>query len=711
MMDKILIANRGEIACRVIRTARKLGVKTVSVFSDADANSMHVKLADEAVYIGKSPAAESYLVGERIVQAALDTGAQGIHPGYGFLSENLDFAKLCAERGVTFIGPPPEAIRAMASKSESKDIMIKAAVPVTPGYHGEDQDNQLLYKEAQRIGFPVMLKAVLGGGGKGMRAVMKDDEAGFMEALESCRREGLKSFSDDVMLIEKLVQSPRHVELQVFGDTHGNYVHLLERDCSVQRRHQKVLEEAPAPNLPPDVRKAMGEAAVACAKAVGYCGAGTVEFLVDSVTNEFYFCEMNTRLQVEHPATEMVTGVDLVEWQLRVASGQALPKTQQEIIDGAHGCAIEARIYAENPTGDFLPAAGDISFMAHPDSFWGEGAAGGEPGVRVDTGVGSGDTVSTFYDPMIAKLIVHADSRPEAVRKLDRALRKFQVAGLQNNIDFLVRCNEHPAFAEAQPTTAFFEHHLADILNTVRAEPSKEHALLALAASRGAATQSAAAGAAASAWNQHGDGNNFRVFGAPSRKTDLISQSSVQRFSMSMERGGAIQVSPVQADVETDAGWGAEVEARMENLHVRQLDGVDAYDVTVHIDGRRCAGTVAFSPLKNGTTQVDVWLAGAYGADTTHASFTQPANDFTGAAAGGSGKPVVLAPMPGKVMKIVAEPGSTVAAGDTLLILEAMKMEHVVPAPCDGEVAFFCEDGANVTDGSKLAEITAPESE
>jgi 3-methylcrotonyl-CoA carboxylase alpha subunit len=700
-MDKILIANRGEIACRVIRTAKAMGVKTVSVFSDADANSLHVKLADEAVYIGASPANESYLVGERIIQAALDTGAKGIHPGYGFLSENLPFRNQCLEKGVTFIGPPPEAIRAMASKSESKDIMIKAKVPVTPGYHGEDQDDQLLWTEAKRIGFPVMLKAVLGGGGKGMRAVMVEDETTFMEALDACRREGLKSFSDDAMLIEKLVQAPRHVELQVFGDEHGNYVHLLERDCSIQRRHQKVLEEAPAPNLPDEVRKAMGEAAVACAKAVNYVGAGTVEFLVDSVTNEFYFCEMNTRLQVEHPATEMVTGVDLVEWQLRVASGQTLPKTQQEIIDGSSGCAIEARVYAENPTGGFLPAAGKISFMAHPDSFWGEGAAGGEPGVRVDTGVGSGDTVSTFYDPMIAKLIVHAPTRPEAVRKLDRALRKFHVAGLQNNIDFLVRCNEHHGFAEAQPTTAFFEEYSEDILDKVKVEPSRDHILLALAASTGA---SDAAGKLA--WTEQ---DNFRVFSSPARRIKLAHHADEQPFKLTMHRGGSVDVTTVAGE-EGEEGWSPEVTANLNQLSVKRLEG-DAWDVSVQIDGRKVTGTVARSPLSDGSAQVDVWLAGAVGAETTHAVFTEPANNFTGSADGGDAGSIVLSPMPGKVFKMVAAAGQQVKKGDTLLILEAMKMEHTVHAPCDGEVVFFCEEGANVNDGGKLVEILTDEDE
>jgi 3-methylcrotonyl-CoA carboxylase alpha subunit len=424
LFDKILIANRGEIACRVIKTAREMGIKTVACYSDADANALHVAMADEAVHIGESPATESYLRGDKIIAAALKTGAQAIHPGYGFLSENLAFCQLCKENNVTFIGPPDGAIRSMGSKSESKDIMIAAGVPVTPGYHNNnDQTNETLFAEAKKMGFPLMIKAVSGGGGKGMRAVFKEEK--FIEDLESCRREAIKSFSDGNVLIEKLVQAPRHVELQVFADTHGNAVHLMERDCSVQRRHQKVLEEAPAPNLTPEVRKAMGDAAVACAKAVGYVGAGTVEFLVDSVTSEFYFCEMNTRLQVEHPVTELITGLDLVEWQLRVASGQLLPLDQEGVFArvkerGEKGCAIEARIYAENPSNGFLPATGKIVHMRPKTD--------GTDGIRADYGIRSGDAISTFYDPMIAKLIAYDSTREKAVKKLELALREFQVS-------------------------------------------------------------------------------------------------------------------------------------------------------------------------------------------------------------------------------------------------------------------------------------------
>jgi 3-methylcrotonyl-CoA carboxylase alpha subunit len=436
LFDKILIANRGEIACRVIRTARKLGVQTVAVYSDADRYSEHVKMADEAIYIGESPSAQSYLRGDKIIEACKQTGAKAVHPGYGFLSENLEFCQMCEDANIVFIGPPPNAIRAMGSKSESKDIMIKAKVPVVPGYHGSDNSNETLFAKAKEVGFPLMIKAVSGGGGKGMRVVNHEKE--FLEALDSCRREAMKSFKDDHVLIEKLVRSPRHVELQVFGDKYGDAVHLFERDCSIQRRHQKVLEEAPAPNLDPQRRQALWDAAVACAKAVGYVGAGTVEFLIDTVSNDFYFCEMNTRLQVEHPITELITGTDLVEWQLRVASGQHLPLSQEDILKRGQGCAVEARIYAENPLNNFLPGSGYLAHLKTPAE------KPLEDGIRVDSGVISGNTVTTFYDPMIAKLITYAESRPKALQKMERALRNYQVS-IVIVLLFIFCCDSFPS--------------------------------------------------------------------------------------------------------------------------------------------------------------------------------------------------------------------------------------------------------------------------
>ncbi|MDE0725630.1 MAG: ATP-grasp domain-containing protein, partial [Alphaproteobacteria bacterium] len=432
MFRKILIANRGEIACRVMRTAHRLGAATVAVYSEADANAMHVAMADEAVLIGPPPVQESYLLMDRIIEAAKRTRAEAIHPGYGFLSENAAFAEACAAAGIVFIGPPASAIRAMGEKAAAKALMVAAQVPVVPGYHGDDQDDAVLTRAADDIGYPVLIKAVMGGGGKGMRQV---NEAGkFAAALKGARREGLSSFGDDKVLVEKYLERPRHIEIQVFADQQGEVVHLFERDCSVQRRHQKVLEEAPAPGMSASMRRAMGDAAVAAAKAIGYVGAGTVEFIVDVSADSnnglsedaFYFMEMNTRLQVEHPVTEMITGQDLVEWQLRVAAGEPLPLSQDELTINGH--AVEARIYSENPQKKFLPATGTLHRLRPP-------AEG--PHVRVDTGVREGDEVSMFYDPMIAKLIVWDRDRPSALRRLVDALERYEIAGVITNVNFL----------------------------------------------------------------------------------------------------------------------------------------------------------------------------------------------------------------------------------------------------------------------------------
>ncbi|XP_011944182.1 PREDICTED: methylcrotonoyl-CoA carboxylase subunit alpha, mitochondrial isoform X5 [Cercocebus atys] len=412
-ITKVLIANRGEIACRVMRTARKLGVQSVAVYSEADRNSMHVDMADEAYSIGPAPSQQSYLSMEKIIQVAKTSAAQAIHPGYGFLSENMEFAELCKQEGIIFIGPPPSAIRDMGIKSTSKSIMAAAGVPVVEGYHGEDQSDQCLKEHAGRIGYPVMIKAVQGGGGKGMRIVRSEQE--FQEQLESARREAKKCFNDDAVLIEKFVDTPRHVEVQVFGDHHGNAVYLFERDCSVQRRHQKIIEEAPAPGIKPEVRKKLGEAAVRAAKAVNYVGAGTVEFIMDSKHN-FYFMEMNTRLQVEHPVTEMITGTDLVEWQLRIAAGEKIPLSQEEITLQGH--AFEARIYAEDPSNNFMPGAGPLVHLSTPRA---------DPSTRIETGVRQGDEVSVHYDPMIAKLVVWAADRQAALTKLRYSLRQYNI--------------------------------------------------------------------------------------------------------------------------------------------------------------------------------------------------------------------------------------------------------------------------------------------
>jgi 3-methylcrotonyl-CoA carboxylase alpha subunit len=439
---KLLIANRGEIACRVARTARRLGIRTVAVYSDADAGAAHVAACDEAVHIGGPRPQESYLRGDVILEAAKRTGADAIHPGYGFLSENAAFAAACAHAGITFVGPTPEAIAAMGSKSAAKALMEKAGVPLTPGYHGDQQDPGYLLKQAEKIGFPVLIKAVAGGGGKGMRRV---DAAGdFTAALASCQREAAASFKDDRVLVEKYLTHARHIEVQVFGDNHGNAVYLFERDCSVQRRHQKVIEEAPAPGMTAERRRQMGETAVAAARTVDYRGAGTVEFI--AADDAFYFMEMNTRLQVEHPVTEMITGLDLVEWQLRVAAGEPLPRKQEQL--GIRGHAIEARIYAEDPSRDFLPSIGKLVHLGSPV----EGAT-----VRVDTGVRQGDEITPFYDPMIAKLIVHGETRDDAIARMRAALAQYQIVGVRTNVEFLGRLMTAPAFVKEALDTALIE--------------------------------------------------------------------------------------------------------------------------------------------------------------------------------------------------------------------------------------------------------------
>ncbi|HAD24656.1 MAG TPA: hypothetical protein DCF61_02850, partial [Alphaproteobacteria bacterium] len=473
MFSKLLIANRGEIACRVIRTARDLGIRTVAVFSDADAGAMHVALADEAVHIGPAPAAESYLDQQAILAAAARSGAVAIHPGYGFLSENAEFAEACAASGITFVGPPADAMRSMGAKDAAKRLMEAAGVPVVPGYHGEAQDPGLLGREAEQIGYPVLIKAVAGGGGRGMRRVDSADE--FQTALAAAQREAKAAFGDDRVLVERYLAKPRHIEIQIFADSHGNVVHLFERDCTIQRRHQKVIEEAPAPGMPPAMRERMGEAAVRAAKAVGYVGAGTVEFIADAEgglsEDGFFFIEMNTRLQVEHPVTEMITGLDLVEWQLRVAAGDPLPLQQAALTITGH--ALEARLYAENPAGGkFLPSTGQLRQLRLP--------AGDVGHVRVDTGVRPGDAVSMFYDPMIAKLIVHGADRDQARYRLRAALEAVRVAGPVTNAGFLRAIVDHPAFAAADLDTGFIDRHLEALLPQSGA--ASDDKLLALAA-------------------------------------------------------------------------------------------------------------------------------------------------------------------------------------------------------------------------------------
>ena len=503
MFTKILIANRGEIACRVAATARRMGIRTVAVYSEADANAKHVAVCDEAVLIGPAAAKESYLKGDAIIAVALATGAQAIHPGYGFLSENAEFADAVAAAGLVFIGPPAASMRAMGSKSAAKTLMESASVPLVPGYHGESQDPDLLQREADRIGYPVLLKASAGGGGKGMRVVERSED--FAAALASCKREAISSFGDDKVLAEKYLQRPRHIEIQVFADSHGNCVYLHERDCSVQRRHQKVLEEAPAPGMPPERRAAMGEAAVAAAKAVGYVGAGTVEFIANQ-DGSFYFMEMNTRLQVEHPVTEMITGTDLVEWQLRVAAGQPLPLRQDQL--KIHGHAIEARIYAENPEKGFLPSIGTLRHMDTPDAVsfeLGSASVSTPAAVRIDSGVREGDAISPFYDPMIAKLIVWGADRTQALARMSQALAEFQIVGLATNIAFLKRLVEGSAFASADLDTGLIERNGATLFPPAEPAPPGALALAAMALVGGEHTGSTDPWANVSGWRLNGD--------------------------------------------------------------------------------------------------------------------------------------------------------------------------------------------------------------
>ncbi|WP_414439198.1 acetyl-CoA carboxylase biotin carboxylase subunit [Burkholderia sp. 22PA0106] len=671
MFDKILIANRGEIACRVAATCRRMGIASVAVYSDADANAKHVAACDEAVPIGGAAAADSYLRGEHIVAAALATGAQAIHPGYGFLSENEAFAQACAAAGLVFIGPPVDAIAAMGSKAAAKALMQRAGVPLVPGYHGDDQDPALLHREADAIGYPVLLKASAGGGGKGMRVVERS--ADFPAALASCQREAASSFGNDRVLIEKYLQRPRHVEVQVFGDTHGHTVYLFDRDCSVQRRHQKVLEEAPAPGLPDAQRRAMGEAAVAAARAVGYVGAGTVEFIVTG--EQFYFMEMNTRLQVEHPVTEMVSGLDLVEWQLRAASGEPLPLGQAEL--KASGHAIEARLYAENPARGFLPSTGTLRHLRLPDGVeFATGAA-----VRVDSGVREGDAITPFYDPMIAKLIVHGADREEALKRMARALRECEAVGLSTNAAFLQRIVASEPFATGDLDTGLIERHHDALFAPQPLSPvAVALACAALLARDGAQAQAQGTGGVAtgSPWAALG---NWRLNGAYRRTLDwqLRERESGLRVEYTQGAAGA------QLTV-GDAG----------PLPFTWSRGATPLDFVVTIGTQRGTGRVvvegeAFHVFAQGSAETFDWAD-----PLTHA----------GDAEQGGGR--LTAPMPGKVIAVLVEPGQAVEAGAPLLVMEAMKMEHTIGAPSAGVVAeVLYAVGDQVADGAQLIRLDA----
>ncbi len=676
MFTKILIANRGEIACRVAASARRMGIKTVAVYSEADANAKHVAVCDEAVLIGPAAAKESYLRGDKIIAVAKATGAQAIHPGYGFLSENAEFADACAEAGLVFIGPPASAMRAMGSKSAAKQLMEKANVPLVPGYHGEQQDADFLHAQADKIGYPVLLKASAGGGGKGMRVI--ENSAQFKDALASCKREAISSFGDDKVLAEKYLQRPRHIEIQVFADTLGNCIYLFERDCSVQRRHQKVLEEAPAPNMPAERRAAMGEAAVAAAKAVGYVGAGTVEFIANQ-DGSFYFMEMNTRLQVEHPVTEMITGTDLVEWQLRVAAGEPLPKQQHELAINGH--SIEARIYAENPEKGFLPSIGTLRHMETPGAVAFElgGAVNLPAGVRIDSGVRAGDAISPFYDPMIAKLIVWGADRKQALARMAQALSQYQIVGLATNIAFLKRLVEGHAFSTADLDTGLIERNHDALFPAAQAAPDGALALAAVSLIESEKDRSAAqSGAnAADPWGQ--------ALGWRMNHPYLRTLSFGDEFAAAKPYG--VNVSYRAADWLFSVGA-----AQPQVLSLMSRDGKgDTNAFSIKLGERAVHGTV-----RRDGDMLHVFTNGAhyplaYNDPMAHAGETE--------AEGGR----LTAPMPGKVVAVLAAKGQEVKKGDALVIMEAMKMEHTIAAPHDGVVdEILYSVGDQVADGAPL---------
>ena len=663
MFRKILIANRGEIACRIERTARRLGIGTVAVYSDADAQALHVRGADEAVAIGPPPARESYLRGDAIIEAARRTRAQAIHPGYGFLSENAAFADACAQAGLVFIGPPADAIRAMGSKSAAKTLMAESGVPLVPGYHGEDQAPELLQRQADRIGYPVLIKASSGGGGKGMRRV--DRSADFAAALASCQREAEASFGDARVLIEKYVLRPRHIEIQVFTDAQGNGVYLFERDCSVQRRHQKVLEEAPAPGMTDERRARMGAAALAAARAVGYVGAGTVEFIADP-DGSFYFREMNTRLQVEHPVTEMITGQDLVEWQLRVAAGEPLPLSQAQL--AIHGHAIEARIYAEDPDRGFLPSTGRVYHLRTPSP---------TDVVRIDAGIAEGDTISPWYDPMIAKLIVWGPTREAACARMTRSLSEYQILGVANNVGFLSRLVQTRAFASADLDTALIEREHAQLFPAPQRAPDAAIAAAALAVLHEQRDR-AAHGPGLSPWRL---GGGWRLNAEGARRLRFLS-NGVECAVAVRETADAYELLAGDASGATAAGRAP-----------KDSPGGTASDTTLTFafDGRQVQ---ADAILKG--ERCDVFID----ADHFVVELIDPLAHVGEVARDEGG---IRALMPGRVVALLVEPGARVAKGQPLLILEAMKMEHTTSAPADGICeAFNVAVGEQVSEGAEL---------
>ena len=673
MFSSVLIANRGEIAVRVIRTARQMGLRTIAVYSEADRDALHVRLADEVHKIGPAEVTESYLKADRILDVARKAGAECIHPGYGFLSENAGFAEACEVAGIAFVGPPADAIRAMGLKDAAKRLMSDAGVPVVPGYHGEEQGLEHLAAEAAKIGYPVLIKAVAGGGGKGMRKVEKEDD--FADALGSAMREAASAFGDDRVLVEKFVSSPRHVEIQVFADKAGEAVYLFERDCSLQRRHQKVIEEAPAPGMSETMRSAMGEAAVAAAKAVGYVGAGTVEFIADASQglreDAFYFMEMNTRLQVEHPVTEMITDQDLVEWQLRVASGEALPRKQDELSINGH--AVEARLYAEDPGNSFLPSTGTLHMLAMPE---------GGYGVRVDSGVEEGGEVSRFYDPMIAKVIAWGETRDAAIAGLERAMIDTHVGGVRTNAGFLTRILQTKAFRDGDIDTGFIEAHGASLI-----PGDEDTAVSALAVAvwmhhlaGNARLEAELAGEPGSAWT---DMSGWQLGPARRSRLHLTINGAPEVFDVTSE-GDDVVVAIVREGGETTERLSA---VRFDDDHVAALAGART------LDGRIAeAGDALY--LSAGGRQMEIRATDLLERDLE----------------GGAGGGLVRAPMSGRLHSVFVTAGESVSQGDRLAVVEAMKMEHTLSAGVDGTVKEVnAQAGDQVEEGQILVVVESLE--
>ncbi|KAI8072988.1 carbamoyl-phosphate synthase L chain, ATP binding domain-containing protein [Gongronella butleri] len=656
LFEKVLIANRGEIACRVMRTAKKLGIKTVAVYSEPDALAEHVKMADEAFLIGPAASAQSYLDIDKILRVANLTGAQAIHPGYGFLSENADFADRVKQANIAFIGPSGDAMRSMGSKSESKFIMEKAGVPVVPGYHGENQDVKFLKEEAEKIGYPVLIKAVKGGGGKGMRIVRHAGE--FEEMLESSRRESIKSFGDDKVLVEKYLVRPRHVEVQVFADQLGSTVHLFERDCSVQRRHQKVIEEAPAPGLTEETRALLGEKAVAAAQAVGYENAGTVEFIMDNIDKKFYFMEMNTRLQVEHPVTEMVTNTDLVHWQFEVASGNPLPMTQDQLALTGH--AFEARVYAENPANQFLPDTGPLYSVRTPTP---------SEDLRLETGFLQGDDITVHYDPMISKLIVRGENRTDALRRFRRALEEYQIVGLTTNIDFIHKVASHPEFIKGEVETGFIQQFEADLFPPAQAP---DPATLALAATALHLQELQAARAANASKSPSPWSSLERAFRLNHKET------STTTFELDGSKYDVQLTTSAKASDKTPHV--VDIQVKADGNTLQSFDAVDSYIdedglLVSTLDGKQTKTNVV--SFKDNVVVFD-----QHG--RTELTLPTPAYVAGAATTGGTGS--VKTPMPCKISQVMIKPGDKVEKGAAIVVLEAMKMEHVIRAPVDGVI-------------------------